>query len=831
MNKKLKGDRCLASIGIIFGKISSLNFRFAVSDSAAVKRSDYVKVWHESEGWTLAKVSSITRSSKNFLTEEAMDAAVGTSEIGNGGGQIIADATVIGVRDEDGVLRIPKPTLSPGDKVFDADELLIRQTLGLTHGDIFIGLLDGQTIHINLDANNLVQKHCSILAETGAGTSYTCGVIIEELLDKNIPLLIIDPHGEYSMLKFPNEYKPASFDRYGIKPKGYASQITVYTPASKLLNPAADALFRLNGINLGIKEFVPIFSEDISQNETEILFEAISKLKVEKQTYTIDDIIFEVGQNKSKIKWNVISKLEALRETGILSDKATSINELVQEGKASIIDMSGVNPVFQAMIVAKLCSDLFESRKLNTVSPCMIVLEEAHNFCPEKGPEKPISLLNRMFKKQEQIPEKGFEKAVSTDILRTIASWRDFGLGLQVVSQCPARVDKNILSQCNTQIILKVTNPNDLKVISEGLEGINSDIDEDIKHLSTGVAMITGTYIENPILVDIRTRKSRHGEASIPHVKESITENHITKNKKEIMPTQGNEIKTILKNLNQLQILRGYSLLPNNDIKFGIRLNNKTSFVIVEADIILDYPKNLFSTKDSEIQHLGNITPNNSRTTSYILKPLGCIHNEQINALITYKDYTGKKQTLHMRPKEVHCVCPFLKEKPMREGEYSRLAANSEYVQEGISFRGISIEDLSKFMGETCKHMLYKVKECDFENKKVIYLSGEALGEKAYYLLTAVIQDYKGLTQVVLRAHSDKRYGLNGFMNEIADSIRHLVGSVQNAKEIGIIENTQVVNIVDSVVQRTSFNMSEDGSTQVIIKESIVQRSNIGKKD
>jgi hypothetical protein len=280
-----------------------------------------------------------------------------------------------------------------------------------------------------------------------------------------------------------------------------------------------------------------------------------------------------------------------------------------------------------------------------------------------------------------------------------------------------------------------------------------------------------------------------------------------------------------------INIKRGYSVLPNNDIKFGIRLTNETGYTITNVDTILDYSEELFNIKDSKIQSISNITPNNTRTATYLLKPLGCIHNEQINALITYKDHTGKKQTLHMRPKEVHCVCPFLKEKPMSEGEYSRLAAGSEFVQEGISFKGISVEELAKFMGETCRHMLHKVREYDLEGKKVIYLSGDSIGEKAYYLLTAVIQDYKGLTQVVLRAHSDKKYGLNGFMNEMADSLRHLVGSVQNAKEIGIIENTKVINIIDSVVQRTSFNMGEGGNSQVNIKDSVVQRSKIGKEE
>jgi DNA helicase HerA-like ATPase len=491
------------SIGVIFGKTSSTSFRFAVSDSLATRRSDYIKVWHESDGWALAQVSTITSSSEDFSVDEAVDAAEGSSKIGDMDEHIIADAIVIGVRGTDGVLRVPKSPFSPGDKIFKADEILIKQTLGLMRGDVYIGLLDGQSVRVNLDANNLVQKHCSILAKTGAGKSYTGGVILEELLDKGVPLLIIDPHGEYATLKLPNEDKPATFERYGITPKGYASQVTVYTPANKVLNPGADFLFRLNGINLSIKELSQFFSDERSQNETGILFEAVSKLKLEKQTYTIDDIILEVGLNKSKAKWNVINKLETLRETGILSDKSTTISELVQDGRASIIDMKGVNPDMQAMIVAKLCTDIFDARKLNTVPPCMLVIEEAHNFCPEKG----------------------FERTVSTDILRTIASeGRKFGLGLMVVSQRPARVDKNILSQCNTQIIMKVTNPNDLKAISKGLEGIGSDVEDDIKSLSPGVAMIVSTYIERPILVDIRTRKSKHGGASVPVVKDPLAE-------------------------------------------------------------------------------------------------------------------------------------------------------------------------------------------------------------------------------------------------------------------------------------------------------------------
>ena len=51
-------------------------------------------------------------------------------------------------------------------------------------------------------------------------------------------------------------------------------------------------------------------------------------------------------------------------------------------------------------------------------------------------------------------------------------------MGLMVVSQRPAKVDKNVLSQCNTQIILKVTNPNDLKALASSVEGFSSDSED-----------------------------------------------------------------------------------------------------------------------------------------------------------------------------------------------------------------------------------------------------------------------------------------------------------------------------------------------------------------
>ncbi len=480
------------SVGVIYGRTGSFKFEFAVPDGVVVRRGEYVKVWHAIEGWTLGHVDDVVRMSDDFRLREAASAA-DAGRVGDIREKTAASASVVGFRGGDGLLRTPNTPFSPGDKVFRADDEIIKYTLGLLGGDIYVGLLEGHGLRVCLDGDDLVQKHVSILARTGSGKSYTAAVILEELLENGIPMLIIDPHGEYLTLRESNDVDDKVFKRYGVTGKGYGKQVTVYTPAEREINPDADRLFRLNEVNLTTSDLSQLFADDRSKSQTAILHEAISKLRADKDKYTVDDIIFEVGQDKSKARWNVIHALEKLKETGLLSENPTTVNELIKPGHASIIDMKGVEPDVQSMIVARLCSQLFEMRKLGKISPCMLVIEEAHNFCPERG----------------------FDKTTSTDILRTIASeGRKFGLGLLVISQRPARVDKNVISQCNTQIIMRITNANDLKALSKGIEGLSSGLEEEIKRLPPGVAMIVSNRVERPILVDVRVRRSKHGGTS-----------------------------------------------------------------------------------------------------------------------------------------------------------------------------------------------------------------------------------------------------------------------------------------------------------------------------
>ncbi len=92
-----------------------------------------------------------------------------------------------------------------------------------------------------------------------------------------------------------------------------------------------------------------------------------------------------------------------------------------------------------------------------------------------------------------------------------------------------------------------------------------------------------------------------------------------------------------------IEIKRGYEVLPDNNVRFGIRVINNSDSAISDVEVILDYSTSLFELQGNKIHQLGTIPPSVPRTAKFILKPMGCIHKEEINALVTYKDHQWKK--------------------------------------------------------------------------------------------------------------------------------------------------------------------------------------------
>ncbi|HII15901.1 MAG TPA: ATP-binding protein [Nanoarchaeota archaeon] len=455
------------ALGRITGKISTSAFSFLVEGEA--RKFDYLKVPHKESGNVLCQIMEIQQTSSG----------------------VIAECNVIGCRDQQGVLKGLRFPFEPSTEVSRADDDFVKEILGLDSikDAAYLGVLDGrENLRVYLGLNKLITKHIFVTGKSGSGKSYSVAVILEELLDNKVPMVIIDPHGEYNALAHPST-EAQKLDRFGIKPKGYARQVCEFSPDIEA-NPNAKPL-KLNSKNLTPSELIQMMPAKLSSSQLGVLYSALKNLGGNADFH---EVVFELeASEESSSKWTLINMLEYIKKLNLLSENPTLPSELVQQDRCSVINLRGVPPEVQEVIVYKIANDLFAERKKGNIPPFFLVLEEAQNYCPERS----------------------FGEAKSSPIIRQVtAEGRKFGMGLCVVSQRPSRVDKSVISQVSTQIIMKVSNPHDIKALSSSIEGITAETEKEIKSIPVGTALVTG-IIDLPLFVNIRPRRTKHGGEAV----------------------------------------------------------------------------------------------------------------------------------------------------------------------------------------------------------------------------------------------------------------------------------------------------------------------------
>lgn len=116
--------------------------------------------------------------------------------------------------------------------------------------------------------------------------------------------------------------------------------------------------------------------------------------------------------------------------------------------------------------------------------PIVLVLEEAHNFISESNTE---------------------DSSVSRTVFEKIArEGRKYGLSLVVASQRPSELSKTVLSQCNSFIVHRLQNPEDIRYFRDVVPGIYKPIFDQLPALAPQTALVLGECVPAPMLVKIR---------------------------------------------------------------------------------------------------------------------------------------------------------------------------------------------------------------------------------------------------------------------------------------------------------------------------------------
>lgn len=130
------------------------------------------------------------------------------------------------------------------------------------------------------------------------------------------------------------------------------------------------------------------------------------------------------------------------------------IGELITaSGISAVLDMGQMRKAEQARLVADLLDYLFTHNR----EPLWLVLEEADAFAPQQ----PMGDLTRVLGEVDRIARRG----------------RNFGFRLISITQRPAKLNKDVLTQLSTLIALGVTSPQDRNAIKAWVDG-NADSDQ-----------------------------------------------------------------------------------------------------------------------------------------------------------------------------------------------------------------------------------------------------------------------------------------------------------------------------------------------------------------
>jgi len=354
--------------------------------------------------------------------------------------------------------------VSPGSKIYVASSSIVSKFLGLDKNGIYWGDLSSNNVKIRVSLSRLLRKHLAILAISGAGKSYAASILLEELHKTgSISVLVIDPHGEYSSML------PTNVENTNTK------------------------VIRGSFISIGIPELsaweISEFIPEISVVQTRVLDNIISNIrKKNRNHYGLQDIIQIIDTSEKinvRTKEALIGWLYSLQRTHLFSTETSpNLSELFQPGKIVILDLSEItNLRSRSIIVLHFLSRLYYQRTRGEIPPSLFVIEEAHQFCPQGS------------------------RSISKRIIETIArEGRKFYASLCLISQRPVNLSVTALSQCNTNLILRIRNPYDQDFIGKTSEGIDRSTLKMIPDLEIGEALLVGEGINYPTFFRIRSR-------------------------------------------------------------------------------------------------------------------------------------------------------------------------------------------------------------------------------------------------------------------------------------------------------------------------------------
>ncbi|AIG98450.1 putative ATPase [Archaeoglobus fulgidus DSM 8774] len=481
----------LEKLGVVFGDASPTEFYFVTDENKHPPRWEYVLVkskenidGEEVKVDVIAQIDAIYSSSMALSGKPSLDVVEKIRDAGLVDKRLFAKARVLGFLYEGNVLQ-PRRAIYPGNDVFRAPENILKDFYSYPEEEgLFIGhLITRQDVPVSISVRGF-RRHLAILAQTGAGKSYAAGVLLEELLKKGATVVVLDPHADYVFL---------SRKKDGSK---FSDRVSVFRTPESTGRYDESQIGKVNSYevkfsDLSIDEIVTVCG--ISERWTKIIGAIREAIEELGKSCSLNDLIKKLEERGDPDSLRALNYVRRLSKIRVFGSATTDIEKLLKPKHISVVDLSGLDDRVSDYIAFRILSGIYEKAETQQYRyPVFVFVEEAHRFIPNR------------------------ENTLSKGIIKRIAAeGRKFGVFLVLITQRPYKIDPDALSQCNSQIIMRMTNPEDQRAVKNSSERMSESLLNDLPGLNVGEAVIVGEVTRAPVMVKIRQRETEEGGADI----------------------------------------------------------------------------------------------------------------------------------------------------------------------------------------------------------------------------------------------------------------------------------------------------------------------------
>ncbi len=359
--------------------------------------------------------------------------------------------------------------------------------------------------------------------------SYSAACIAEELTirNPNVASIIIDPIGIFWSMNQPNKENEEieMLGEWGLEPRGI-EETEVFIPLGlkdEVPSDTYDKLFSIRPSELTTDDWCLTFDLKRFSPTGLLLEKAIEKTEQKKNNYSIRDLIETIRNNEELTSKEegytkgtrraLISRFEAAKNWGVLSETGTSLAEIAQEGKVSVIDTSFLEENVASLVIGILARKVLNARKIVTrkaamdkyelesidelmdveIPPTWIFIDEAHTLVPS-----------------------GSSKTAATEpIIEYVKQGRRPGCSMVLATQQPSAIDTKVMSQMDILMSHKLIFDKDIKEVQKRIPTkVPSEYKEEefFKDLPVGVALVgdRSEETDRAFPIKVRPRLSQH---------------------------------------------------------------------------------------------------------------------------------------------------------------------------------------------------------------------------------------------------------------------------------------------------------------------------------